>query len=193
MQEYGYPGIVGVITHDVGTSSKIPLAGMEEMRDAGWDMASHPQFHQSYREMTEAVMRERIRDSKEWLVENGFERGAEHLIWPFNAYGEASLRVASRYHKLGFALSEAPSGRLSDPMVVGRVDGTDLESTKRAIELADEYDETLTIMYHDVGEGSKLSRDSFVDTLDAIEASGLEVTTATGLWESASASVGSID
>lgn len=190
MQEYGFPGVVGVIPGTVGASPKIPLSGMEEMRDAGWEMASHPQVDDTFREMTEREIRDRIRTSKEWLVDNGFERGAQHVIWPYNAYGAASLGIASRYHKLGFALSGSPSGRISDPMVVGRVDGTDVESTNRAFELAEEYNETLILMYHDVGEGTKLSRDAFVDTLDAVERSDLEVTTATGLWESARSAAG---
>ena len=192
MQEYGFPGVVGVRPGSVGNPSKIPISGLEEMRDAGWEMASHPPADgdASFREMTEREVRARIRASKEWLVDHGFERGAQHVVWPYNAYDATSLGIAGRYHKLGFTLSGNPSGRISDPTIVGRVDGTDVESTNRAIELADEYDETLVLMYHDVGEGSKLSRDAFVDTLDAIERSDLEVTTATGLWESARSAAG---
>jgi len=40
MQQYGFPGVVGVIDSTVGSDSRIPLDGMHEMQAAGWDMVN---------------------------------------------------------------------------------------------------------------------------------------------------------
>ncbi|PSP43622.1 hypothetical protein BRC68_06260 [Halobacteriales archaeon QH_6_64_20] len=62
-EEFGFPGVVSVIAEGVGDSSRIPLEGMYEMRDAGWEMVSHPQTGTPVPEMTTARKREVIRES----------------------------------------------------------------------------------------------------------------------------------
>jgi len=62
-EEFGFPGVVSVIAEGVGDSSRIPLEGMYEMRDAGWEMVSHPQTRTPVPEMTTARKRKVIRES----------------------------------------------------------------------------------------------------------------------------------
>lgn len=191
MDEYEFPGLVCPITSFVGTEGFVSLEQLEEMRDAGWDVSSHPQAADPVPEYPPGRQEEMIRENKEWLVENGFERGARHIVWPYSAVDATSLDVANRYHSLGFCAGGCPSGLpYTDPLTVSRVDGDDVENSKRAIERAAEYGRTAVVMYHPVGTDDRatrpanhITRDEFRRVLAFVDDLDIEVVTASDLWE----------
>lgn len=185
---FGFPGTVGVITSSVGKDRKIPLEGMHEMQRAGWEMVSHPQDRESIPEMSERGRRRAIRDSKRWLVDNGFERGAQYLIWPYNDYDRESLEVASRYHHLGFAFGACPVGRrVTGPLSIGRVHGDEVDESKRMIDLAAAYGDLVVLMYHTIGaDDDRISEREFREVMRHIDRADVDVITPTDLWESLS-------
>jgi len=187
-EEFGFPGTVGVITDSVGKDRKIPLEGMHEMGRAGWEMVSHPQESESVPEMSSRERRREIRESKRWLVDNGFERGAQHLIWPYNHYDADSLEVASRYHHLGFAYGACPVGRqVTGPLSIGRVHGDEVEQSKRMIDLAAAYGDLVVLMYHTIGsDDDRIGESEFRDVMAHIDRADVDVITPTDLWESLS-------
>jgi peptidoglycan/xylan/chitin deacetylase (PgdA/CDA1 family) len=185
-REFGLPGVVSVMPHTVGDSSRIPLAGMHEMKRAGWDVVSHLQHEKSIPEMRPGRQRRAIRDSKRWLVENGFERGARHVVWPYNDFDAGSLEIASRYHHLGFAFGGCPVGRrVTGPLSIGRVHGDEVERSKRMIGLAAEYNDLAVIMYHTIGaDDDRIGEEGFREVMARIDRADVDVITATDLWES---------
>jgi len=185
LESHGFPGVVGVIPWTVGSSHRIPRDGMDEMVDAGWDMVSHPQRSDSFRDLSPVDQRASIRESKAWLVENGFERGADFIIWPYGRYDESALDAASDYHYLGFVTVGGPTGAISDPQIVGRTDGDDVKTAKQALDFAAQYNQLAVLMYHDVtGEGRSVSPAAFAETIDYVDELGLDVVTASSYWES---------
>ncbi len=185
LESHGFPGVVGVIPWTVGSSHRIPRSGMDEMVESGWDMVSHPQQSDSFRVLSPADQRASIRESKAWLVENGFERGADFIIWPYGRYNESALDVASDYHYLGFVTVGGPTGAISDPQIVGRTDGDDVQKAKEALDFAAQYNQLAVLMYHDVtGEGRSVSPAAFAETIDYIDELGLDVVTASSYWDS---------
>ena len=185
-EEFGFPGVVGVIPHSVGKSSKIPLEAMGEMRAAGWEMVSHPQHDRSISEMGPRKARAAIRESKRWLIENGFERGAQYLVWPYNEYDAESLEIASRHHHLGFAFGGCPVGRqVTGPLSVGRVHGDEIERSKRMVDLAARYDDLAIIMYHTVGlDNDRIGEQEFESVMAHIDRADVDVITPSDLWMS---------
>lgn len=186
MQEFGFPGVAGAIPWLTENPSYISKAGLGEMQEAGWDIVSHPQVTDPSTPLPE-LDRERqravIEQSKRWLLDNDFERGARFVIWPFHAADSTTLELAARYHSLGFAGGRPPSGiPPTDPLTIGRVDGDGVSDTLKMLEFAEEYRQLCVIMYHQIGSDG-LPTDEFERTLRAIEQSSLEVITASDLWE----------
>jgi peptidoglycan/xylan/chitin deacetylase (PgdA/CDA1 family) len=185
-EEFGFPGVVGVIPHSVGKSSKIPLEAMGEMRAAGWEMVSHPQHDRSISEMGPRKARAAIRDSKRWLIENGFERGAQYLVWPYNKYDAENLGIASRHHQLGFAFGGCPVGRqVTGPLSIGRVHGDEIVRSKRLVDLAAEYSNLVILMYHTVGlDNDRIGEREFESVMAHIDRADVDVITPSDLWAS---------
>lgn len=186
MQEFGFEGVAGAISWLTDDPSYVSKAELSEMQEAGWDIVSHPQVTDPSTplpELDREQQRAVIERSKRWLLDNGFERGARFVIWPFHAADSTTLELAARYHSLGFAGGRPPSGiPPTDPLTIGRVDGEGVSDTLRLLEFAEEYRQLCVIMYHDIGADG-LPTDEFERTLRAIEESSLEVITASDLWE----------
>lgn len=179
-EAHGVSGVVSVIPGSTEWEHRIPTWGLQEMQDAGWDVVSSPRSGGGFRNLGPEAQASRIREGKQWLVDNGFERGADVFVWPAGRYDRSSLRVASRYHQFGFAGGSSPTGSLTEPLVVGRVNGSDRERVERLLDLAAKYDQTLPIAYNAVGNMiSGIARESFEETLGYAEDLGLEVVTAT--------------
>lgn len=186
MAEYDFPGLVCPIPSLVGTEGFASLDQLEEMRDAGWDVSSHPQAADPLPEYPPDRQEELIREDKRWLLENGFERGARHIVWPYSGVDEASLDIARKYHAMGFAVGRCPSGvPYTDPLTVSRVDGDDVEDSKRVIERAAEYGRTAVVMYHPVGadDDHHVSGGQFEEVLEFVDGLDIDVVTASDLWE----------
>lgn len=186
MQEFGYAGVAGAIPWLTTDSSYISKSELLEMQDAGWDIVSHPQVTDPSTPLPELDREEQrivIERSKRWLVGNGFERGAQFIIWPFAAADATTLELAPRYHTLGFAGGRSPSSvPPTGPLTIGRVDGDVVSDTLKMLKFAEEYRQLVVVMYHGIGPNG-LATEEFKRTLQAIEQSSLEVITASDLWE----------
>lgn len=185
MQRYGHAGNVSVIPGSTRWSRKLSLSDLREMQAAGWDVVASPRKGENFRALASAEQASRIREAKQWLVTNGFERGADFMVWPAGRYDRTSLRAASRYHHLGFAGGKAPFGMVSDPLLVGQLLGERADAVERAIDLAAKYDQVLPVAYNAVGNMmTGMSKERFERTLAHIDRRGLEVVTASELWSS---------
>lgn len=183
MAEYEFPGLVCPIPSLVGAEGFVDLDQLREMQEAGWDVASHPQEEEPVPAYPPERQEELIRENKRWLVENGFERGASHIVWPYSGVDATSLDVARRYHSLGFCAGSCPSGvPYTDPLTVSRVDGDDVKDSKRVIERAAEYDRTAVVMYHPIGADGHVSVGEFENVLAFVDDLDVEVVTASDLW-----------
>lgn len=186
MEDYGFPGVAGIIPWLTSDPDYIAPTQLEEMQAAGWDVVSHPQLTDPSRPLPTqpaAEQRRALERSKRWLLRNGFERGARFVIWPFHAAGAHTLELGSEYHSLGFAGGRSPSGiPPTDPLTIGRVDGEFARGAEQMVRFAAEYDQLAVLMYHEVGTGA-LSTDDFERTLRTIDEADVSVITASDLWE----------
>jgi peptidoglycan/xylan/chitin deacetylase (PgdA/CDA1 family) len=184
MEEFGFPGVVGTIPWDTSESGPhISLEGLAELQRSGWDVVSHPQRTDPLPTLSEAAQRSAIEESKRWLVNHGFEDGARFVIWPFGRADETTLRIGGRYHRLGFRGGDHPSGPpFFGPLTVSRVNGDDVERTKRMIDCAAAFDQVAVVMYHGIRTGEPyISTDRFEETLRYVAASDVSVITASEL------------
>ncbi|WP_028392720.1 polysaccharide deacetylase family protein [Bacillus cihuensis] len=102
MDKYGLRGVAYVITaqHDDKTSNRMTMQQLHTLQDLGWDIASHTVNHTyllddkpSPQELTHQLL-----DSKKWLLENGFYRGADHLATPGGQFNPAILDEIKKYY-----------------------------------------------------------------------------------------------
>lgn len=185
MDRFDYSGLVAAIPW-ADDGERISVSGLTELRDAGWDVASHPQREKSLRALSPEAQRKAIRSTKRWLLDNGFEQGARFTVWPLGRYGERTLSLARKYHHLGFTTDGSLHGSITGPMTVSRVSGTDIGAVKQAIDLASSWNQTLVLNYHRVGDyDSGVSAEGFEETLSYLDSSSLDVITASELVDGA--------
>jgi peptidoglycan/xylan/chitin deacetylase (PgdA/CDA1 family) len=174
MEEYGFPGAVGVIPRATRLQDKVGLDGLEEMQSAGWDVVSHPQRSESLRELPAEEVRSAIADTKRWLLEHGFDSGARFLIWPYGAYDRASLGTAARHHDLGFSTSVGVAGRITDPLLVPRVDAEDAAFAKRMVDVADRLDQLCVLTFHRICSNG-VTMEEFREIVRRVDAADVDV------------------
>lgn len=184
MQEYGYPGVAGAIPWLSEDADRIDVEGLTEMQAAGWDIVSHPQAERALPDYTADEQEALLRETKQWLVDNGFESGARFIIFPYGKASETTLNLTAKYHHLGFIGGYCPSGLITGPLTVSRVNGDDLDATNRVLQLAKRHRQIAVVMYHTIGGGGdRISVAEFEETMARIDDLGLRVLTASDLWE----------
>lgn len=176
MRQYGFPGAVGVIPHTTEWSGKVGVDGLREMQSAGWEVVSHPQRPATLRELPADEARSAIANTKQWLVDRGFETGARFFVWPYGAYDRASLAAVARHHDLGFTTSPGVVGRITDPLVIPRVDAEDVSYARRAIEIAERDRQLCVVMVHEIGEAGIAEAD-FRDLVRRVDDAAVDVVT----------------
>ncbi|WP_143095513.1 polysaccharide deacetylase family protein [Halopelagius inordinatus] len=184
MQKYGFPGVAGVIPWLTDEPVRLGADRLAEMRDAGWDVVSHPQGEKALPAYSVEKQEEMLRTSKQWLVDNGFEDGARFILWPLGRADEATLDLGAKYHYMGFLGGRCPSGRITGPQTISRVNGDDVETTLQMLEMAKRSRQSVAIMYHTIGAGgNRITTAEFERTMRRIDELGFRVATASDLWE----------
>jgi peptidoglycan/xylan/chitin deacetylase (PgdA/CDA1 family) len=185
MEQYGAAGVVGIGPGNPEWDSRASVEELQELSAAGWDVASRPRMEGSLRAADPGAQMASIRASKQYLLDNGFTGGPDHVIWPSDRYDRTALQAASRFHLTGYARGTSPVGMVSDPLVVGRFRNLRLEDAKRAIDLAAAHDQLLVLSYTGVGNYRfGVGEEPFDRTLAYARDQGLEFVTATDLWDS---------
>jgi alpha-tubulin suppressor-like RCC1 family protein/peptidoglycan/xylan/chitin deacetylase (PgdA/CDA1 family) len=74
--------------------SKITLAHLQELYDAGWAIGNHTMDHIDLTTVDQATAREQIQGGYDWLVAHGLTRAARHLAYPLNATNDEVVAAA---------------------------------------------------------------------------------------------------
>lgn len=184
MEEYGFPGVVGTIPWIADDEDRAGVEELRELQSAGWDIASHPQVDSALPTLSETRQEELLRETKQWLLDNGLDSGAEYIIYPYGKADGTTLELASQYHALGFAGGRCPSGIPTDPLTVDRVSGDHPERVASMVEFAAEYRQLVVVMYHTItGSGGRIDPEAFRETMAMLEAANVDVVSATELYE----------
>lgn len=185
MQEFDFPGVAAVMPDAVGRDGRMSLEQIEELHAAEWDVVSHPQESDPLPLYPPNEQERLLRENKQWLRDQGFERGSRFVIWPYGAAGAQTRDIGGRYHYLGFADGGGPSGvPFTDPMTVSRVNGDEVEETKRTIEFAAAYNQVAVPRFHPITtDEGRISPDAFHELMEFIDETDVEVVSASTLWD----------
>ena len=165
LEEHGFVASTFVCPGSIGTEGKLGLSELSELREAGWDVASHTTDHEHLPTLDRATQEAQIAGSKDWLVDHGFERGAEYLVYPYGEYDQTTIDLAERYHELSFAGGFPGYGRPTNRQVVQRVPSPGVERAARAIDIAAAFDGITVLFYHQLTAESDPTRSAFESTM----------------------------
>lgn len=193
MSEYGFPGVDGVIPHVVGNDDRLDVEQLTEMRDAGWDIVSHPhppgRMGLPLSSFDEPQQRTLIGDAIEWLETNGFADGAAHNLAPNHTRDATNLELLREYHESSASFG---GGNMSvpatDPHTIGRIEGYDPDVVKRYIDLAAKYKQVCIPLWHIVGtqyDEYEVTENEFAGILEHIDNSDVRVITQSELIDNA--------
>jgi peptidoglycan/xylan/chitin deacetylase (PgdA/CDA1 family)/methionine-rich copper-binding protein CopC len=104
MQQYGIKGTVYVNTALVGTTGRLTLQQLHDLYDAGWTIANHTPNHTNLitgsltnapgtTVLTVDQLKAIVKPGIDWLLANGFTRGAYDFALPFGLYNDNVLEA----------------------------------------------------------------------------------------------------
>ncbi|SEP28116.1 Peptidoglycan/xylan/chitin deacetylase, PgdA/CDA1 family [Halogranum amylolyticum] len=185
LQERGWAGGVAIIPDAINSQGNLTTGQMREMRDAGWDMMSHPQVPKPLPAYSEKKQRELIKKSYNYLDLKGFPKGARHFVAPYNRVSKTTLDLISEFHESSYMFGGCPNNaqQPSNMHAISRVMGKDPRGTRRVLNIAEEYNQLVVIQWHDIGEGKdyETSPDDFKNVLNHIKKKDMDVITPSDL------------
>lgn len=153
MDDEGVPATTAVMADDIGSDGYMTLEQLREVYDAGWAVSAHPQEPSPLPAFSEDEQRDLMERNRQWLLDRGFTRGADTIVYPYGAVGPATLNVAGDLFDRGFYATGGTTPTVpGEPLTINRVDaGPSVEAAKAAIDEAEAYGMTATLMYHTFG------------------------------------------
>lgn len=177
-QELDWSAGVGVIPDTIDTPDNLTMGQLREMRDAGWDVMSHPQESRPLPAYSRNKQLQVVGDAKEYLELKGFERGARHFIAPYNGVSPTTVEILEEVgHETGFTFgacannASMPTGQYT----ISRIMAEDLVGTRRLVDLAAAYDQLLVLTVHDIGPEGSISEEDFERVVSLVQERDVEV------------------
>lgn len=127
LDKYGYSANIMVIADnlDIPASNMMTLAQLEQMRDARlFEISGHAftgaNHALGFTNISPAACELELRNLKSWLLDHGFQHGADFMAWPLGLHNATTDKIARRYFHLarGTNGSPYPSPRVDAPMNV---------------------------------------------------------------------------
>ncbi len=187
LEERGWPGVAAVIPDSLNQPDRLTTDQCRELRDAGWDVASHP--HTALPDMDSHEERvDYLEDARDLIANRIDEDGARHYFAPYNRMDADSLEAVREVFDSSFLHGGQPNAAPpTDGHMVSRVNGYALDEVPDLLDLAAEYNQALVTLVHGVGntdsELNDITEDEFATLLDEIESRDLEVVTASELFD----------
>ena len=98
MDIYGYTGDAFIVTSWVGTTNFATLNQLKQLYDDGWDIGSHTVDHSPATTLTPAQAEMEFYQSQQYLINNGFVRGSNLIVYPQEATNATYDAIAHKYY-----------------------------------------------------------------------------------------------
>jgi peptidoglycan/xylan/chitin deacetylase (PgdA/CDA1 family) len=172
LREFGYPALLAVVTDRIPPTGRSPLGldRLRELRSAGWEIGSHSASeHPDFTSLSEEAIASQCRQAKQWLLDNGFAEEAASIAYPYASANERVANVVRKYFDLGFGGPNPHGTEITEPLLIGRVNGDDVGATREAIDAVAANGEVLAIMYHTVGvDNGRVGTSAFRETMEYV-------------------------
>ncbi|MFC4357586.1 polysaccharide deacetylase family protein [Halobium salinum] len=163
MQEFDLQGVAAVPVDLLGDSGRLSEAQLQELSDAGWEIASHSNDLQNLYGMDRATQRKKIEYTKQQLQEMGFG-DVRAFMYPGGACDRNTFELVTEYHDYGFLAFRGSEKGLSqstlfEPAFVNRSRPNTPAAVKNQLDEVAAYRGLYTPFLHGVDGG-----DQFVNT-----------------------------
>ncbi|AEH36937.1 polysaccharide deacetylase family protein [Halopiger xanaduensis] len=185
LEDYGYPAATFVNSESIDSGEQwLTTDQLYELDDAGWCIGNHTRSHGRLPELNIAEQAAEIREGKQWLVERGFEDGAEYFAYPYGRYDATTLELVDEHHAIGFAGGRPVQGYTTNTRLASRISEPSIDRLETVLERTAEQRGITTVLYHQL-EGEDLAAfERLVEMLHEYESRGeLEVILPTDLEE----------
>ncbi|MCO8247035.1 MULTISPECIES: polysaccharide deacetylase family protein [unclassified Haladaptatus] len=186
LQKYDFAGVEAVIPESIGHDGRLTTDQLSEMADGGWDMAAHPdvQAH-SFPEYSPDDQAALLKRTQEYLQSHGFDDGARHLLVPKNQVGPNTFDLARKYYDSIYSFGGCPNAMPFEngDAIVSRVNGKDLDVTKRYVDYAAEYGQLVVPLFHAIGDGGEISESDLESLAQYVQGKDVDVITASDLLD----------
>lgn len=191
LEERDMQGAVAVNPNSLNREGRLSIDHLREMRDAGWDVSSHPE--EAFQDLDDPEQtRTGIQEAYEYLDNRGFPDGARSMFVPYHRTNEETVEITREYHDLSAYFGGTPSNvPFTDPMHLSRVDMHDMDGFTNLIDMAAQHNQLAIGLAHGVVPEDEIGDDSLADMtteqldelLDYIEESDVQVVTPSGLLD----------
>lgn len=192
LEERNIPAVAAVVPGSLNRENRLTIDHLREMRDAGWDISSHPEG-EAFRELEDPdAIRQEIESAHDYLDNRGFPGGARSMFVPYHNTNEEVTEITREYHELSSYFGGSPNAvPFTDPMHLSRVNMFDLDAFTSMIDAAAEYNQLAIGLAHGVVPEDELEEDPLADMsieqleelLDYLEESNVQVVTASDLLD----------
>lgn len=159
MSEQGIAATTAVMADEIGTTGYLTTEQLQTLYDAGWCVSLHPQESEHLPAYSKSKQRDLIQSNRQWLLDHGFDRGADTIVYPYGSADTDTLSVAAEFCEIG-ALAGGGTTPVyaAAPLTLNRVDaGASKADAKAAIDEAEAHGTTATLMYHTFGPNGETS------------------------------------
>lgn len=152
MREMGFVGNVGIVSSLAGMSNYTTPDQLKAMYAQGWDIFNHTASHPRLTELTEEQIAQEFASAKAFMMRHQLTRGADFIAYPYGAYNDAVLEIASRYSR--YARTTTPDFEVGSPInpyrlkTIELVKDIDPADYQEAIRFAAEHGTTVIFLLH---------------------------------------------
>ncbi|ELY38787.1 Polysaccharide deacetylase domain-containing protein [Halalkalicoccus jeotgali B3] len=147
---------------------------MRELQRQGWEFGSEMKTHSQTADLSEEEVREEVRDSKQWLVENEFIGNVPAITYPYGSHDETVLDITAGYYGMGRIVDDTLNrATLTNPLHISghSVYSDNISRTKELIDLAVKHNQTAVLNFHGLDEygwqpGGEMSSSDFREVLE---------------------------
>lgn len=164
LEDHGMQAVAAVVPDSLNRDGRLAIDQLREMRDAGWDISSHPEGT-GFREFEDPeTIQQDIESSYEYLNNRGFSDGARHMFVPYHTTNQEIVDITREYHELSSYFGGTPNAvPFTDPMHLSRVNMFDLDAFKSMIDIAAEYNQLAIGLAHGVVPKREIENDPHAD------------------------------
>lgn len=165
MDDYGFPGALGVNTDFLGESGRLTLEELGELHEQGWSLGNHTHTHANLRELSRERQREEIETPREFLTDHGFDEPSI-FYYPYGNADRTTLELVAEHHDLAYNAFTHWSTGLSPatpmaPYWTNRMLPRSAEPVERRIDLAIEAGAVCTPYWHTVADDGEIDPAEF--------------------------------
>ncbi len=150
-----------VVTDRINTEDYLTASQLLELQNDGWEILSHTKSHPNLRKLSENQIETELFQSKSVLEGLGLK--VKSLVYPFNKYNEAVIKIAGKYYRAGRGGRKILKSSLPDQYKLKSFSsGHAFSKIKDLIDKAFSEKQWLILYHHRIDARIKLSKKSGV-------------------------------